>query len=95
MSYQKHITEHQRRSILSVLSENSDYSHNSAVLQMALHESGNSISSDKLLVELAWLAENGLITLKAEPTTVARLTQRGLDVAMGTADVPGIARKGV
>lgn len=50
-------------------------------------------SSDQVATELAWLADQGLITLKdSVGLSTAAIVQRGLDVAEGRARVPGVAR---
>jgi hypothetical protein len=48
--------------------------------------------ADQMRVRLAWLDEQGLITLLGEQVQVARLTLRGADVASGAARCPGVAR---
>lgn len=83
----------QRRIILDALEADPDYAHNDAILQSILDSFGYSISTDKLRTELAWLAEQGLITVdESGPVCVARLTRRGEDVALGRTVVPGVRR---
>lgn len=54
---------------------------------------GLRVSADTLRAQLAWLAEQGLVRLSAVGSgQLVRLTERGLDVASGTARVPGVAR---
>ena len=54
---------------------------------------GHTVSADRIEQDIAWLAEQGLVTRKApEGVTVATLTQRGQDVADGSATVPGVQR---
>ena len=50
------------------------------VLHEVLDSLGHGVSRDQLLADLAWLAEQGLVT------------PRGLDVALGRAVVPGVKR---
>ncbi|WP_241085748.1 VpaChn25_0724 family phage protein [Candidatus Vondammii sp. HM_W22] len=93
MSYEEIVASDQRLVLLQVLEENVDYAHNETVLQRALEAMGHSISSDRLRTELAWLSEQGLITVEnLAGLQVAKLTNRGEDVALGHARVPGIAR---
>lgn len=95
MKYEQFITENIRLVILQLLSEDNDYAHNDAVLKTALSAVGHTVSADKLKTELAWLAEQGAVTLgQVGDYTVAKLTARGLDVAQGRAQVPGIDRPG-
>lgn len=89
-------TEHQRRIILEVLETDAGYSHNESILKTALKAVGHSISSDRLRTELYWLQEQGLVELdEVMGLTIASLTQRGIDVAVGDSQVPGITRKGL
>lgn len=83
----------QRLIVLQALEEDPGYSHNEAVLRSVLGNFGHQISRDGLRTELAWLQEQGLITIAdAGGIQVARLTARGQDVATGAARVPGVAR---
>lgn len=87
-------SEDQRRFILEMLEQDADYSHNENILGRALESVGHTVSSDKLLTELHWLQEQGLVDLnEVMSLTIAKLTKRGLDVAKGATQVPGIARK--
>lgn len=88
-------TEDQRRHILEVLEQDAGYSHNESVIRRALSSVGHTVSNDKLLTELAWLQEQGLVELdEVMGLTIAKLTQRGADIARGAAHAHGIARKG-
>lgn len=83
----------QRLVILRLLAEDGDYSHNEFVLQDALALFGHNVSRDKIRTELAWLEEQGLVTLRdVEGVKVAKLTARGADTAAGRAIVPGVKR---
>lgn len=86
--------EDQRYVILRVLSEDTDYTVNEAVLQRALKAVGHAISQDRLRGHLAWLEEQSLVTIETVGTgmQLATLTTRGLDVAEKRATVPGVAR---
>lgn len=80
--------------ILRALAADNNYSINNYVLAGLLSEYGHRVSTDTMATDLAWLAEQGLITLEpAGPAMqVATITQRGFDVATGAAVVPGIRR---
>ena len=88
------IDENQRMIILSLLKEGSGYAMNEDVLQSALEVAGGyKVSADKLRTELDWLKEQGLVTLQTlQQLWVAKITRRGLDVACGRTDVPGVQR---
>lgn len=63
------------------------------LLRRYLEALGMAVSADRLEADIAWLAEQGLVTReKTEGVTVATLTVRGLDVSTGAALVPGVAR---
>lgn len=82
-----------RRDILSLLQQDADYALNDGILQAALTQLGSPIAYDRLQTQLAWLAEQGLVTLDKLPgTVVAKLTVRGEDIALGRAMAPGVKR---
>lgn len=86
---------HQRLAILQLLAEDAGYAHNDAVLQAGLAALGHAVSADALRGQLAWLAEQDLVTVReVGELQVARLTRRGADAAAGRAAVPGVARPG-
>jgi len=85
--------EDRRLLILKALASESDYAISDMVLRGLLSEYGHNESSDTIRVDIAWLEEQGLVTFeKVSVTTVATITERGLDVANGAARVPGIRR---
>nr|WP_275100134.1 hypothetical protein [Sedimenticola hydrogenitrophicus] len=93
MSLAELVIENQRLVVLQVLEEDVDYAQNEIVLQGALSAVGHGISSDRLRTELAWLTEQGLISVEnVAGLQVAKLTRRGEDVALGRSRVPGVAR---
>lgn len=84
---------HRRRIILDSLRQDPDYSINESMLRSILREFGFSVSRDLMKTEMAWLVEQGLITTKEiGGILVAKLTNRGEDVATGVVVVPGVAR---
>ena len=93
MALQQILQEHQRLVILRLLGEVPGFDLNESILQDGLNAYGLDISRDGLRTQLAWLAEQGLVTLeKLGGTQKAVLTSRGEDVAQGRAVVPGIKR---
>lgn len=91
--YQKLVAANMRLLVLTALNQDADYSHNEHVLRSFLEASGHKIARDKLHTELAWLAEQGLVsTNDMVGMIVAKLTARGKDVAEGAAVVPGVKR---
>nr|WP_293393395.1 ArsR family transcriptional regulator [Nevskia sp.] len=94
-SFRESLTEDRRLVMLRLLAEVEGYEANSSVLQSALASFGHTMSRDSVHTELAWLAEQGLITSTPMVTiVVAKLTARGLDAAQGHATVPGVKRPG-
>lgn len=84
--------EDQRLLILRTLAAEADYSAHEHLLRARLADFGHRISADALRGMLAWLDEQGLITLMGDEIQVARLNLRGEDVATGAARFPGVAR---
>ena len=82
-----------RLAVLRLLAEAAGYDLSELVLSSALAQFGHRPSGDVLRSELAWLEEQGLVTLRsAGDVQVAELTSRGADAAAGRATVPGVAR---
>lgn len=95
MSFEALVAEDRRLETLRLLAGDPGYAHNDGVIQVALKAMGHAISRDRLLIDLAWLKDAGLVKTEAVgPVVVARLTKRGLDVAHGDAVVPGVKRPG-
>lgn len=87
------VAENRRLTILQLLAKDPDYSLNDAILGDLLRMRGHAVASSVLHADLAWLERIDLITVNDLPgTRVAILRSEGLDVAQGTASVPGIAR---
>jgi hypothetical protein len=87
-------TEDRRLSILLVLSESPSYTANAFLVQSAVGSIyGHNVSLDVLRTDLAWLDEQGLVSVKTTgDVSVATLTHRGVDVAAGRAVQPGVKR---
>lgn len=93
MSYSDAVSADQRLVILEALEQDSGYSHNEHVLRSMLEATGHHVSRDMLRSQLAWLEEQGLVTVAlVGETRVAKLTGRGEDAARGNARIPGVAR---
>ena len=94
MTYADDVSADRRLVILRLLSEDPGYSHNDRVLQTALARIGHAVSRDAVRSDMAWLAEQGLATVEVieNEVHVAKLTERGADVAAGRATVPGVKR---
>ncbi len=95
MAFEKFEQEDRRLVILRQLADDQDYTINTSILQKALGLWSHNVSRDQLHGEVAWLAEQGLVTYEELASVyVVKLTQRGLDVAQGSSRVPGVARPG-
>jgi hypothetical protein len=94
MSYQETVAQDRRLSILLVLSESPGYSANAFLVRDAVGDIyGHNVSLDQLRTDLAWLAEQALVSTKTTgEVTVATLLARGVDVAAGRAITPGVKR---
>lgn len=92
-SFTRLVEEDRRLTILLLLSESPDYKANHFLIQSALDGFGHTVSVDRLKADLAWLAEQGLVTQQETAgVQVPQLTDRGLDVAQGRVVHPGIKR---
>ncbi len=89
MSYQEKITAARRLAILLALYFAPGYTMNRAALKMQVEATGYVASNDLFYAELAWLDEVGLIEF-SQP--IAKLTDRGADVALGKSQTPGVRR---
>ena len=93
MSFTDLVAADLRLAILQLLGEAAGYDLNSRILADALAWLGHRPSLDRLAGELAWLAEQGLVTThEVGSLVVATATARGLDVAAGRARTPGVKR---
>lgn len=82
-----------RLTILLMLVESPDYKANHFLIQAALDGFGHTVSMDRVKADLAWLAEQGLVTIQETAAVqVPQLTDRGLDVAQGRVQHPGVKR---
>jgi len=83
-----------RLSILLLLDQAPGGSGNEALLHDALPTTfGHEPSLDQVRSDIAWLAEQGLVTQREVGGLVlATITARGADAAAGRARVPGVKR---
>ena len=93
MSFAEYLRKGVRLVALRVLSETPGFRANSSVLFNLLDQFGHAVTRDQVKTELRWLAEQGLVEVdEAGSVLVAKLTERGQDVAEGRAVVDGVAR---
>jgi hypothetical protein len=85
-------TEERRLVILRTLNEAAGFKANHVTLQKMCDGVGLTASGDQIKSDIAWLAEQGLVesTAANEHITLAWITTRGADVAVGRARVPGV-----
>lgn len=86
--------QHLRLTILKLLAdEDGDYSANESLLHDALLAVPIGVSRDQVRAQIAWLAEQGLVTKDVVfEMLAATITKRGRDVAHGRASMPGVKR---
>lgn len=66
---------------------------NESILQTCLQTYGHKVSRDTVRTQLAWLREQGLVTLSdVSGCYVAEITRRGDEVASGLTTVPGVKK---
>lgn len=87
MRLQDRIREDRRLGILGLLEAARPLGLRTGLLADALGDTGRPASADVLRSDLAWLNEQGLATVDGD---VARVTERGIDVALGRARSPGV-----
>lgn len=93
MSYAMDVAADRRLCLLRALEASAGYTASLSLLRAFLASVGHDVPADAVRTELAWLAEQGLAAVpSASGGNVARITERGLDVARGTAVVPGVRR---
>lgn len=83
--------------LLTLLKDAPGFMANSSILKGQLErDAGFVLTRDQVRTELAWLAEQGLVTMTEaiEGLIVATLSERGGDVAKGAAVVPGVQKPG-
>ena len=87
------ITEDRRLAVLTLLADSHAYQAGAPMLQMVLAGLGHAVALDTVVADLAWLRDAGLVSLREVGTVhIATLSARGLDVARGLTQVPGVAR---
>lgn len=85
--------EDRRLNILLILAEAAGYEANQFLLLSVLDNVGHRVSMDRLVADLAWLAEQGLLGVDTVGgVRIAKLTARGLDVSQGRTPHPGVKR---
>ncbi|MBE7419844.1 MAG: ArsR family transcriptional regulator [Ideonella sp.] len=93
MNFAEHLTHDRRLVLLRALAAAAQYRANAFLLRRYCDAVGHVVSADRIEADLAWLGEQGLLSLeRPEGVTVATLSARGLDVAEGRATVPGVQR---
>lgn len=94
MSYSAVVAADIRLRLLQLLAAAPEYAQPESALGDSLgNDYGHRLASDRLTIETAWLDDAGLATrLPVGKTCIVTLTPRGLDVAKGRAEVPGVAR---
>lgn len=95
MSFAQHQQHDRRLRILQLLSKSSGYKANESLIVSGLHFYGHDDSGDLVRTELAWLEEQGLISIEnVAGLSICAINARGIDVSQGRAAVPGIRKPG-
>lgn len=91
MNFADFQTADRRLVLLKALEGAVQYRANAYLLRRFCDAMAHVVSADRIEQDLAWLQEQGLISLVKElNVSIATLTARGLDVATGRAVVPGV-----
>lgn len=89
------VREHLRLVILRGLNELPGYESNESLLHHLASDYGIPASRAQVRGELAWLAEQGLVTTREiADLVIATLTEQGQSVATGRSIWPGVKRPG-
>lgn len=87
------LRKHRRLAILRFLKECDGYGANSSIIRDVVNSVGVTSTTDQVTTELAWLREQGLITLAdLGGLLLATATTRGVEVAQGIASHPDVQR---
>lgn len=87
------MTEDRRLAALKLMAQSGQYQVGAPLLHLALAGMGHGVSLDTIHADLAWLRDAGLAVVRQTgDIPIATLTTRGLDVARGLTQVPGVAR---
>lgn len=91
-SFKESLREDLRRVVLDLLEQAAGHDLNADMIRLGLAEFGHHPSADQIKTELNWLKEQGYLNVaeRGYGVLVAKLTQRGADVAKGRAAVPGV-----
>ena len=91
MTFQELQTQDHRRSALWFLLYDSDHELSDTMIGQCFEMQRKNISSDALKTQIAWLSEQGLVTVSniGNISSVA-LTDRGLEVAKGVVSAFGV-----
>lgn len=92
-AYQTHFMAHLRLLILRALVDAPACSANASILKSIAHEFGLPATRDQIHTAIGWLDEQALVKRsEVGSLIIARLTERGQDVAEGRARCDGVAR---
>lgn len=94
-SYHETLQENARITILRSLEDAPKYTSNISLIVQILHAVGIGYTRDQAMGELKWLEEQALVTTSDHNGfTIVTATQRGVEVAQGVVQHPGIKRPG-
>lgn len=95
MSYSDTLRKHRRLAILRHLVESVEYTSNASILTDVCNGVGVGSSRAQIITEIAWLAENGMVTSTAHGDfVVVTATHSGADIAHGHSSHPDVQRPG-
>ena len=91
--YMNTVREDLRLRILQILERAPGYETNLHVLSAQLDVIGHRTPMDRVRTEIAWLAEQGLVTTRwVSSIAIPKASERGVEAALGRARVPGVRR---
>lgn len=91
--YSDTLRRHRRLAILRHLAECAEYTSNASILTDVLYGVGLPTTRSQVITELAWLAEQGMITNDDRGDfVISTATTRGVEIATGLSTHPDIQR---
>ncbi len=88
---QELINKDTRRTVLSLLAQDTDYTLSDSLLLMAFDEMRKNVTADQLNNQINWLKEQGFVTIQSGLGFKSiTLTDYGLDIATGKSRVVGV-----
>jgi hypothetical protein len=92
-SFAERLAEDRRLSILKMLQTAPKYEASEGPITIELNDKDRPCTRDQVRIDFAWLRDAGLVTIdEIADLQFAKLTQPGVETALGIRVTPGVAR---